>query len=333
MIKAYAAHEAKGKLEPFEYNPDSLKEQEVEIEVEYCGVCHSDLSMINDDWGMTNYPLVAGHEVVGRISAIGEKVTTVKVGQRVGLGWFSHSCLTCKSCMSGYHNLCPTAEQTIVNRHGGFADKVRAHQEWLCPIPDDLDASKIGPFFCGGITVFSPIVEFGVKSTDKVGVIGIGGLGHMALKFLDAWGCDVTAFSSSPDKEAEAKELGADHFVNSRNSEDLEELSNSFDFIISTVNANLDWATYINLLKPKGRLHFVGVVPNPIEFQVFPLIMGQRSISGSPLGTPTTITKMLDFAALHGIEPTIETFPFDQINEALAHLESGKARYRIVLKH
>lgn len=333
MINAYAANTVGGKLEPFQYNPGALKDEEVEINVEYCGICHSDLSMIKNEWGNSQYPLVPGHEVVGTIGAIGDGVTTLKIGQRVGLGWFSHSCNHCEWCMSGNQNLCSTVESTIVGRYGGFADKVRAHEEWVTPLPEGIDPAKVGPLFCGGITVFNPIVQFDVKPTNRVGVIGIGGLGHMALRFLQAWGCDVTAFSTNPDKEAEARELGANHFVNSRDAKSLEMVANSFDFILSTVNADLDWAVYINALRPKGRLHFVGVAPNPIQTHAFPLIVGQKSVSGSPVGSPTTIAKMLDFVARHGIEPITETFDFSQINEAIAHLESGKARYRIVLKH
>jgi len=333
MIKAYAVQSAGAKLEPFEYDPGVLRAEEVEIQVEYCGICHSDLSMLNNDWGITQYPFVPGHEVVGKVVEIGDRTTTVKVGQRVGLGWYSHSCMHCQSCLSGDHNLCQTAEQTIVQRHGGFADKVRAHQEWVTPLPSGLDPAKVGPLFCGGLTVFGPLVQFDVKPTDRVGVIGIGGLGHMALRFLHAWGCDVTAFSSNPDKEAESRKLGANQFVNSRDPEALKAVSNSFDFILSTVNADLNWVTYIDTLRPKGRLHFVGVVPNPIQFQIFPLIAGQKSISGSPTGSPATIAKMLDFANRHQIEPITETFTFSQVNQALEHLEAGKARYRIVLQH
>lgn len=187
----------------------------------------------------------------------------------------------------------------------------------------NFDPAKVGPLFCGGITVFNPIVQFDVKPTDKVGVIGIGGLGHMALRFLQAWGCDVTAFSTNPDKETEARNLGATHFVNSRDPKAIEAVANSFDFILSTVNADLDWGIYINALRPKGRLHFVGVVPNAIQMGAFPIILGQKSLSGSPLGSPTTTAKMLDFAARHGIEPVTETFNFSQVNDAIAHLEAG----------
>ena len=333
MIKAYAAHEPGGELKPFEYEPDLLGEEEVEISVEYCGICHSDLSMLDNEWGMTKYPFVPGHEVVGTIAALGNRVTELNLGQRVGLGWFSRSCRVCEWCMSGNQNLCLDAEGTIVGRPGGFADRVRAHYSWVLPLPQGINPGNAGPLFCGGITVFNPIVQFDVKPTDRVGVIGIGGLGHMALRFLQAWGCDVTAFSTSPDKEAEALKLGANHFVNSRNPKALESVKNSFDLILSTVNADLDWDAYIAALRPKGRLHLVGVIPNPLSTQIFPMIAAQKSISASPLGSPVTVARMLDFAARHGIEPITETFSFDQVNEAMEKLRSGKPRYRLVLKH
>ncbi|PSN08486.1 alcohol dehydrogenase [filamentous cyanobacterium CCT1] len=333
MIQAYAVKTPGGPLEPFDYEPGPLGQEEVEIQVEYCGICHSDLSMAKNDWGISQYPLIPGHEVVGTVAAMGDRVTTLTLGQRVGLGWFSHSCMHCEWCMSGNHNLCPTAEQTIVGRYGGFADKVRAHQEWVLPLPEGLDPAKVGPLFCGGVTVFSPIVELDIQPTDRVGVIGIGGLGHMALKFLRAWGCSVTAFSSNPAKEAEAREMGANHVIDSRDTSALEAAASTFDLILCTANADLDWGTYINALRPKGRLHFVGVVPSAISAYAFPLILGQKSISGSPLGSPATVGKMLEFAARHQIEPITETFSFSQLNEAMKHLESGKARYRIVLKH
>lgn len=331
-VRAYAATEPGGELKPFEYDPGVLDREEVEIDVEYCGICHSDLSMLDNEWGITTYPFVPGHEVVGTIAAVGEGVKTLNVGQRVGLGWFSHSCLTCEWCLSGDQNLCSTVEETIVGRHGGFADKVRTHWEWAIPLPESLDAATAGPLFCGGITVFNPIVEFDVKPTDRVAVVGIGGLGHMALRFLKAWGCDVTAFSTSPDKEAEARELGATHFVNSRDPDAIAAVANSFDFILSTVSANLDWDAYITALRPKGRLHLVGVAPNPISSHVFPLIVGQKSISASPLGSPSTIVRMLEFAVRQGIEPITETYEFDRVNEAMDKLRNGKPRYRLVLK-
>jgi alcohol/geraniol dehydrogenase (NADP+) len=333
MIHGYAAQSPSGKLEPFEYDPGVLGAEEVEIQVEYCGICHSDLSMIDNEWGISQYPLVPGHEVVGKIAQVGNAVKKLQAGQRVGLGWYSRSCMTCEWGVSGDRNLCQTSESTIVGRYGGFADKVRAHEGWVILLPEGLDPATSGPLFCGGITVFNPIVQFDIKPTDRVGVIGIGGLGHMALGFLKAWGCDVTAFSTSPDKEAEARTIGASHFINSRDSEAIARATNTFDMILSTVAADLDWGTYITMLRPKGRLHFVGIAPNPVSSLVFPLVSGQKSISGSPLGSPATIAKMLEFTNRHHFKPLVEEFSFDQVNEAISRLRTGKPRYRIVLKH
>ncbi|MEP6670214.1 MAG: NAD(P)-dependent alcohol dehydrogenase [Chthoniobacter sp.] len=332
-IKAYAATSAKSPLTPFEYSPGPLGDEQVDVAVSYCGVCHSDLSMLDNEWGMSVYPLVGGHEVVGKVVAIGDQVKNLKVGQVVGVGWYSGSCMSCRQCMGGDHNLCVNAEGTIVHRHGGFGTQVRAHWAWTTPLPEGLDPAKAGPLFCGGITVFNPIVQFGVKPTDRVGVVGIGGLGHMALKFLHAWGCDVVAFTSSDSKRDEALQLGANSVVNSRNGAEMEKLAGSFNFILSTVNVKLDWPAYINALAPKGRLHTVGAIAEPVSLAAFPLIVGQRSFSGSPLGSPVTTAMMLDFAARHDIAPTTELFPMSKINDAFEHLKSGKARYRIVLEN
>ncbi len=332
-IRAYANNAAKSEFKPYSYEVGALPDESVEIAVEYSGLCHSDLSMANNDWGMTVYPFVPGHEVVGKVSALGSRVTNLKVGQRVGLGWFSQSCMHCHSCMGGDHNLCVTPEQTIVGRNGGFADKVRAHNSWVLPLPDALDPKIAGPLFCGGITVFNPIVQFGVKPTDRVGVIGIGGLGHMALQFLNKWGCEVTAFTSTPDKAKQAKEMGAHNVVVISNKEEMKKIAGTLNFILSTVNVAVDWDAVITALAPKGKLHLVGAVLQPIPVAAMGLIMGQKSISGSPLGSPKTTLDMLEFCARHGIKPVIEEFPMSKINEAFAHMEAGKARYRIVLKN
>ena len=333
-IKAYAATSQAGELKPFEFDPGPLKEEQVEIAVSYCGVCHSDLSMLDNEWGFSQYPFVPGHEIVGTIVAAGSQVRNVKVGDRVGLGWFSGSCMGCFQCLSGNHNLCvsPTGnEQTIVGRHGGFAERVRCHWVWATPLPESIDASKAGPLFCGGLTVFNPLVQFGIKPTDRVGVIGIGGLGHLALQFLHHWGCEVIAFSSSDSKSEEAKTLGADRVVNSRDAAQLASIAGSLNFILSTVNATLDWQAYIACLAPKGRFHTVGAIAEPISVSAFPLMFGQKSISGSPLGSPTTTQLMLDFCSRHQIAPVTESFPLSKVNDAIERLRSGKARYRIVL--
>ena len=331
MIQAYAAFEPGGELRPFEYDPGPLGAGEVEIEVEHCGICHSDLSMLDNAWGMSCYPLVPGHEVIGRIAALGPGVAHLEPGQRVGLGWHAGYCLHCEACLSGDHNLCGQAQGTIVAHHGGFAEKVRAAAVSVVPLPDGIDVARAGPLFCGGITVFDPLVQFDIPPTASVAVIGIGGLGHLALKFLNAWGCEVTAFTSSAAKRAEALRLGAHQTLDSRDPAALQGAANRFDLILSTVNVKLDWNAYVAALKPKGRLHFVGATLEPLELAVFPLIAGQRSISGTPVGSPATMRRMLEFAARHGINPVTEHFPLDRVNDAIAHLRSGQARYRVVL--
>lgn len=332
-IDAYALFEAGGEFKPFQYNVAELQADEVEIDVLHCGICHSDMSMAENQWGISQYPLVAGHEVIGKIAATGNGVKNMDVGTLVGLGWHSGYCGYCHSCKTGDQNLCPSAQGTIIAHHGGFAEKVRAQVSSVVAIPDGIDPASAGPLLCAGITVFNPIVQFGIKSTDKVAVIGIGGLGHLALQFLNAWGCEVTAFTSSDSKREEALSLGAHKTLNSRDAAEIETAANGFDFIISTVNVKLDWNLYLGTLKPKGRLHFVGAVTESLDLSIFPLLGGQRSVSASPVGSPATIETMLDFARLHKIKPQIESFPMSKINEAFAHLKSGNARYRIVLSN
>lgn len=333
MIRAYVARRRAAPFEAFEYDPGPLAPDAVEIAVESCGLCHSDMSLHEDEWGITQYPFVGGHEVVGRITQAGEAVTHVKLGDRVGAGWFSRSCLTCRTCLSGDQNMCPEAEMTAVGRFGGFADKVRVQAVWATPLPDGVDLAGAGPLFCGGITVFNPLVQFDVRPTDRVGVIGVGGLGHLALKFLNAWGCEVTAFTSTGAKAEEARAFGAHRVVDSRDASALKAEAGRFDLILSTVAADMDWSAYIAALGPRGRLHSVGVPPSPVGGHIFPLIAGQKSISGSPLGAPATTRAMLDFCARHAIAPQIEVMAMSQINDAFEHLKAGRARYRIVLEN
>jgi uncharacterized zinc-type alcohol dehydrogenase-like protein len=331
MINAYAAFEPAGELRPFEYAPGKLQPQDVEIDVHYCGICHSDLSVIDNAWGITQYPVVPGHEVVGKIGQVGDQVKHLKVGQVVGLGWHAGYCNECLPCRTGDQNLCANAQATILGHHGGFADRVRAAANSVIPIPDGIELESAGPLFCGGITVFNPLLQFAVKPTDRVAVIGIGGLGHLALQFLNAWGCEVTAFTSSEAKREEALGLGAHATLNSRDAAEITAAAGRFDLIISTVNVKLDWNLYLNTLAPRGRLHFVGAVPEPLDLNVFALIGAQRCVSGSPTGSPETMVKMLDFAVRHNIKPVIEKYPFNDVNAALARLRSGQAHYRIVL--
>lgn len=332
-VNAYAALVSKDKLQPFVYELPAIGGEQVDIKVHYCGLCHSDMSMINNDWGMSQFPLVPGHEVVGEIVAVGNQVKSLKIGDKVGLGWMSESCMHCHECMDGSHHLCGSGESTIVGRHGGFADYVRGHWSWAIPLPKDIDMSKAGPLLCGGITVFNPIILSGVKPTDKVGVIGIGGLGHMAIKFLKHWGCEVIAFSSNPNKKAEILAMGANKVVDSTNSDELASIAGQLNFILSTVNVTLDWNAYLTCLAPKGKFHVVGAALEPMAIPAFSLIMGEKTVGGSPIGSPALIQTMLEFCVRHNIYPTVEEFSMAEVNQAIDHLESGKARFRIVLKN
>jgi uncharacterized zinc-type alcohol dehydrogenase-like protein len=289
--------------------------------------------MIENAWGMSAWPLVPGHEVVGRVVALGSQAKGLRIGQPVGVGWTAGSCMHCACCLGGDHNLCATALPTIVGHHGGFADRVRSHWAWAIPLPEGVRPEMAGPLLCGGITVFNPLLEYRVLPTSRVGVVGIGGLGHMALRFARAWGCEVTAFTSSPDKAAEALGLGAHRVVSSRDTGEIAGIAGQLDLIIVTANATLDWDGLIAALGPKGRLHVVGAVLEPIPVQAFPLIMGQKEVSGSPTGSPTAIARMLDFCARHAIEPVVEMFPMSRVNEALDRLREGKVRYRAVLRN
>lgn len=323
------AAQAPAQLQTYDEAP--LGAEEVEVQVEHCGLCHSDLSMIDNEWGFSAYPVVGGHEIVGTVVALGTAAKGLRLGQKVGIGWMAQSCQTCPSCLAGQPQLCRAGSATILGRRGGFAERVRAHWLWTCPIPDGLDAAKAGPLLCGGITVFSPFLNFGIKPTHRVGVVGIGGLGHLALKFARAWGCEVTAFTSSDAKRDEALQLGAHRVVSSVDPKAMKAVAGRLDMVLVTVNVMLNWKALMGTLAPNGRLHLVGILPQPMEVEAFPLIGGQRSVSGSPTGSRQDIDTMLEFAARHGIAPQTEHFPMSRINDALDHLRAGKARYRVVL--
>ena len=330
-IQGLAAHAAGAELLPFKYEPGDLGSNEVESKISHCGICHSDLHLISNDWGISQYPFIPGHEVVGKISAAGSGVRSLKVGQRVGLGWQSNSCGECEWCTRGMENLCPSAEATCVHRHGGYADRVRANARFVVPIPPELESENTAPLLCGGITVYNPLRANGVNPSSRVGVIGIGGLGHIAIQFARVFGAEVTAFSTSAEKEAEARSLGAHNFVNTRESRALKDVAGSFDFILSTVNADQDWGIYIQALRPTGTLCFVGIPPSPIALQAFPLISGLRTVTGSPIGSPYQLREMLDVAARHGVKAQTESFAMAKANEAIEKVKKNKVRYRAVL--
>ena len=331
QIQGLAAHAAGSELLPLKYDPGKLGAREVEIAITHCAICHSDLHLIANDWGISQYPFIPGHEIVGTVAALGSEVRSLEVGQRVGLGWQSNSCGQCEWCMSGQENLCASSEGTCVHRHGGYADRVRANARFVVPIPDALPSEQTAPLLCGGITVYNPLRINGVNPSPRVGVVGIGGLGHLAIQFARVFGAEVTAFSTTLAKEEEARSLGAHHFINSRETKSMKEVTGALDFLLTTVNADQDWGAYLQALRPNGTLWFVGVPPSPVSVHAFPLISGQRTVGGSPVGSPFRLREMLDVAARHGVKATTERFPMDKANEAIDKVKKGKVRYRAVL--
>jgi uncharacterized zinc-type alcohol dehydrogenase-like protein len=331
MIQGYAVHAAGAELHPYKYDAGELRPGDVEVSISHCGVCHSDVNLIDNDWGLSKYPFIPGHEVVGTIASVGADVQHLQVGARVGVGWQADSCGHCEWCRRGEENLCAQQVATCIGRNGGFAETVRVNGRFAIPIPDGMDSGTTAPLLCGGITVYSPMRLQQVNPSSRVGVIGIGGLGHMALQFARVFGAEVTAFSSSADKEDEAKSLGAHHFLNTRETKALKAVAGGFDLILSTINVDQDWSAYVNALRPHGALVFVGVPPKPASFPIFPLISGIKSISGCNIGGPTQIAEMLDIAARHGIKAVTENFAMRDANTAVERARKGAVRYRAVL--
>jgi uncharacterized zinc-type alcohol dehydrogenase-like protein len=323
---------AKQALVPYEYEPAPLLRFHVEIDVTCCGICHSDLHLIDNDWSVSSYPLVPGHEIVGTVVQAGPDAPHA-VGARVGVGWQRSACFECEQCLAGRENLCPKQQATCVANMGGFARRIRIDGRFAFPLPPSLDAAAAAPLLCGGATVFAPLRRWGVKAGMQVGVIGIGGLGHLALRFLQALGVESTAFTSSPDKRDEAMRLGASHAASSTHAGELRGQAGKFDFLLCTVPARLDWIAYLQALKPNGTLCLVGAPPGLMQFPAAQLLTGQRTICGSDIGSPAAIREMLVFAAEHGIGAQIEKAPMADVNVALQRVRDNKVRYRMVLEN
>ncbi len=330
-FQGLAAHAAGAQLLPYRYDPGELKAEEVEVKISHCGVCHSDVHLIDNDWGISKYPFIPGHEVVGVITAVGSMVRDRKLGERVGIGWQADSCGICDWCRRGEEHLCAKAQPTCVGRNGGYADRIRVNARFAVAVPEALESENVAPLLCGGITVYSPLRNHGVRPSSRVGVIGIGGLGHMGLQFAKAFGAEVTAFSTSKEKEREAREMGAHHFINTRDTGALKKVAGCFDFLLSTVNADQDWMGYVGALRPKGMLCVVGAPPSPMALQAFALIGAQKALAGSPTGSPTDIAEMLDVAARHGVKAVTERYAMAKANDAIAKVKKNQVRYRAVL--
>lgn len=331
MITGFACTDPKSKLSSYSYDPAPLGAEDVEVKISHCGICHSDVHLIDNDWGISRYPFIPGHEIVGTVSAKGAQVKGLEIGQRVGIGWQSDSCGACDYCISGQENLCATQSATCVGRNGGYADAIRVNYRFAISVPTKLDSQNVAPLLCGGITVYSPLVTHGITARHKVGVIGIGGLGHLAIQFAAAMGCEVTAFSGSPEKEAEAKSLGATNFVVSSKPDQMAKAAKSIDFLISSVSGDLSISSWLPVLRPYGKICIVGASSNPIDIPPAALIGNRIGIVGSNIGAPSEIRDMLAFAARHNIVAKTEMMKMGDVNAALDKVRANKVRYRIVL--
>ena len=332
QVRAYAVKTAKGKLEPFSYDPPALQSHEVRVAPRFCGVCHSDIAMMDNDWGFTTYPLVPGHEVVGTVTEIGADVHGLKTGQVVGVGWQSGSCAECEWCRRGKEHLCAQESDTIVGRHGGYASGLVVDANFAVPMPAELDKPEAAPLLCAGNTVFGPILHHNVRSNMSVAVVGVGGLGHLAVQFLSKWGCDVTAISSTHSKDEEARGLGAKHFIATKGTDELKKASDRFDFILSTVSADIPWADYLAALRPEGTMVIVGIPEKDMPIPAMALIQREKTVTGGRASSPADIDMMLRFAARTGVEAMIEKFPLAEVNTAIDRARNGKVRYRAVLE-
>jgi uncharacterized zinc-type alcohol dehydrogenase-like protein len=330
-IYAQAARTKKGPLEPFAYEPAPLGPHDVEIRISHCGICHSDVHLVDGDWGVGSYPMVPGHEIAGTVTALGPEVSHLERGARVGVGWQRSACLACDACGRGDENLCASEEATCVSHHGGFAEAIRVDSRFAFPVPEPLAPEAVAPLLCGGITVYSPLRRW-VRPAMRVGVVGIGGLGHLALQFARAMGCEVTAFSSSPDKEEDARGFGAHAFVAVDQPAALRAVAGRLDFVLSTVFVAADWKGLLGALRPNGVLCFVGAPKEPLKLPVGAILGGQKTITASVIGGRPAIREMLEFAARHGIAARTQVRPLAEADAALAEVREGRARYRVVLQ-
>eukprot|EP00741_Cyanophora_paradoxa_P013930 tig00020723_g13447.t1 len=335
VINAFAAYEAGAPVKPYQYEAKPLGPLDVEVKIRFCGICQSDIGLLQGKFGPYSvYPQVCGHEIVGEITAVGSAVPHLKIGETVGVGAQRSSCMGCKSCSSGENQHCPQQTSTCFGgEKGGFADYIRVPSFFAFPIPKEIKPEHAGPLLCGGATVYSPISEHCAPGM-KVAVVGIGGLGHLAVLFAVARGCETWAISTSKEKRAEALAMGARGFINSRDPDQLKAQADQFDVVLVTVSAALDWQPYLALLARRGKLVFVSAIPGDITVNILmQLVMKQTSVHGSWISGRRGMQEMLHFAAVHRIQPLVELYPFDKINEALQRVVDNKARYRVVLRH
>lgn len=339
-VNAYAAQKADQPLEPFALNRREPEPADVEIEILYCGVCHSDIHTARNEWGGTRYPVVPGHEIVGKVTRVGNQVSRFKPGDTVGVGCFVDSCRQCNNCKEGNEQYCEKGNTQTYNAleqdkktitYGGYSTHIVVTEHFVLNIPKNLPLEKVAPLLCAGITTYSPLRHWGVKAGDKVGVVGLGGLGHIAVKLAASMGAEVTMLSRSAEKEKDAGELGAHHFALTTDQGTMKKMANSFNFIIDTVSATHNYNDYLVLLRTNGVMVLLGVPPKPSDVQAVQLVMGRRSLVGSLVGGIKETQEMLDYCSQHNITSDVEVIPISKINEAYERTLNGDVHYRFVI--
>lgn len=338
--KAYAAEKVSAPLAPFNFERRDVGAHDVQIEILYCGVCHSDIHQVRDEWGGSIFPMVPGHEIVGRIVKVGDHVTKFKVGDLAGIGCFVDSCRVCVNCKNDEEQYClegmtgtynARERETGAPTYGGYSTHIVVDEHYTLQVSDKLPLAGVAPLLCAGITTYSPLRHVGVTKGHKVAVLGLGGLGHMAVKFAAAFGAEVTMLSGSPSKEADAKRLGAHKFALTSDKAVMESLKGEFDFILNTVSAEHSYSTYLDLLKTNGTMIIVGIPSEPAKIPAFDLITQRKSILGSMIGGIKETQEMLDFCAEHNIVSDVELIDINYINEAYERVLKSDVKYRFVI--
>jgi uncharacterized zinc-type alcohol dehydrogenase-like protein len=340
--KAYSAVSATSPLASSQIGRREPTEHDVQIEILFCGICHSDIHSVRNEWSSvmpTVYPIVPGHEIVGRVTQVGSAVSKYQPGDLAGVGCLVDSDGTCPNCQAGFEQFCPNLTLTFNSpdkhlggvTYGGYSDSIVVDERFVVRVPTNLDLSGVAPLLCAGITTYSPLRHWGVTEGQKVGIVGLGGLGHMGVKFAHAFGAHVVVFTTSPNKKEDALRLGADEVVISRNADEMQKHAGSFDFILDTVSADHDINAYLNLLTRDGNITLVGAPPKPFDIAAFSLIMGRRSLSGSIIGGIAETQEMLDFCGQHNITADVEVIPIQKVNEAYERLLNSDVKYRFCI--
>jgi len=337
--KAYSAATPAAPLAPTTIQRRDVGAHDVLIDILFCGICHSDLHQVKDDFGGATFPMVPGHEIVGKVAGVGDQVTKFKLGDLVGVGCIADADGTCGECKADHEECCPNLSYVFNSKdrhtggttYGGFSQSIVIEERFVLRMPKNLDPAAAAPLLCGGITTYSPLRHWKVGKGQRVGVIGLGGLGHLAVKFARAFGASVAVFTTSEGKRDDALKLGADEVIVSTDPEAMKRHAGTFDFILDTVSGEHDINAYLWLLKRDGTVTLVGLPPKPLSVRAFPLIVGRKSLSGSNIGGIKETQEMLDFCGEHGITADVETLPIQKVNEAFARLEKGDVKFRFVL--